>query len=93
MACLDKARDERQLDGCAKLGRHHGAIAIDVEIGHGVSVAGIDKRRALDTHDGIALFDVDAQKAIGRVIARSVAHQTVLFLDVLGKFKSIDLGV
>ena len=93
MACLDKARDERQLDGCAKLGRHHGAIAIDVEIGHGVSVAGIDKRRALDTHDGIALFDVDAQKAIGRVIARSMANQTVLFLDVLGKFKSINLGV
>ena len=93
VTCLDKASDERQLDGSAKLGRHHGAIAIDVEIGHGVSVIGIDKYRALDTNDGIALFDVDAQKTIGRVVARSMAHQAVLFLDVLGKFKSIDLGV
>ena len=44
VTCLDETCYEGQLDGCAKLGGHHGAIAIDVEIGHGVSVASIDKR-------------------------------------------------
>ena len=66
---FDKACDEGKLDGGSELSGHHCAIAIDVEIDHGMSVVGIDWCRALDSNDGITLLDVDAQEAIGCVIA------------------------